>query len=268
MDNILLEKISEFLNDNPKSITINQVNKVLKSGCSEDYAIKLLLDLYLDYKFDYTKILFKEDINKYLSNPYYKNIKFNTKRCNSWQFKYTKYDPYELFVSDNFFKIDDEIYPHLGYFNKPFRYPSVYQNDRLWMSITPNEVNTMEEDINNSFGNILVVGLGLGYFPYMSHLKKDVLSIDIIEIDKDIISLFKNEILDQFEYKSKINIINSDVYDYFSSNDLSKYDYIYIDIWHDVSDGMKHYLRLKEYEKKYPNVKFRYWIYDTIKYYL
>ena len=136
------------------------------------------------------------------------------------------------------------------------------------MSITPNEVNTMEEDINNSFGNILVVGLGLGYFPYMSHLKKDVLSIDIIEIDKDIISLFKNEILDQFEYKSKINIINSDVYDYFSSNDLSKYDYIYIDIWHDVSDGMKHYLRLKEYEKKYPNVKFRYWIYDTIKYYL
>ena len=136
------------------------------------------------------------------------------------------------------------------------------------MSITPNEVNTMEEDINNSFGNILVVGLGLGYFPYMSHLKKDVLSIDIIEIDKDIISLFKNEILDQFEYKSKINIINSDVYDYFSSNDLSKYDYIYIDIWHDVSDGMKHYLRLKEYEKKYSNVKFRYWIYDTIKYYL
>ncbi len=268
LNNELLSRLSKYLNDNPNAITINQVNKVIKAGVDEKYALKVLLDEYLEYRYDYTSILFKEDINKYLSNPYYKNISFNNKRKGNWQLKISEYKPYELFVSDNFFIKDEEVLPHIGYFNKPFKYQSVYQNNRLWMSITPNEINTMEKDINDAKGNILVVGLGLGYFQYMTSLKSDVLSIDVVEVDKDIIKLFKNQILPQFDNKYKVNIINDDVYNYFNNNDLSKYDYIYIDIWHDVSDGLTHYLKLKKFEEKYQNTIFRYWIYDSIKYYL
>ena len=49
------------------------------------------------------------------------------------------------------------------------------------MSIIPNEIETMKEAIETVKGNVLVYGLGLGYFPYMISLKNDVNKITIIE---------------------------------------------------------------------------------------
>jgi hypothetical protein len=44
--------------------------------------------------------------------------------------------------------------------------------------------------------------------------------------------------------------------------DLSnaRFDYVFCDLWHDASDGLDLYLRLKKYEKKAPDARFDYWI--------
>ena len=46
------------------------------------------------------------------------------------------------------------------------------------------------------------------------------------------------------------------------------YDFVFCDIWHDPSDGVEAYKRLKEYEKLLPNAEFEYWIEQTMKYYM
>ena len=46
------------------------------------------------------------------------------------------------------------------------------------------------------------------------------------------------------------------------------FDYLFADLWHDVSDGTEMYLKIKEYEKLYPNIEFEYWIEKSIKAYL
>ena len=84
--------------------------------------------------------------------------------------------PYDdIDIKDNFIEVSK-----IGYFNKSFKYLVVNKNDVTWMSTDPNEINTMKDAINNAKGNVLVFGLGLGYYAYMISLKKEVKKITII----------------------------------------------------------------------------------------
>ncbi len=212
-----------------------------------------------DFLFNYLfKSLHVLDENEYLNNPYQKNIKFIDKKLGHWEFKKSKYSPLELFVFDNSKYINNKEIPNIGFFKNDFYYDAVYKDNLLWMSITPNEINTMKEPINNAFGKCLVLGLGLGYFQYMISNKDNVTSIDIVELDKDVISLFKNNILTQFDKSNKIRIINDDAYKFLQENDLSNYDYIFIDLYHDTWDGLMWLIKLIKLEKE--NIKYDYWI--------
>jgi hypothetical protein len=228
-------------------------------------AINLLLNTFLDTSYDYKKCLIEEKEEdyqtKYLS-IFRKSIKYK-----NWSFKYLKYEPFELFVRDDFIELDGEIIPQIGYFKKPFKYLTLFQNDKEWMSLKPNEINTMKKDISESFGNVLVAGLGMGYFSYMISLKENVKKITIVEKDKDLINFFNKTILNNFEYKDKIKIINDDFFNYISNNQLD-FDFCYIDIYRDVSDGLDIYKKLLFLRDKYNNMDTRFWIEKTMKYYL
>ena len=65
------------------------------------------------------------------------------------------------------------------------------KDDVVWMSTDPNEIITMNPYIQKAHGDILVMGLGLGYYPFMTALKDDVKSITIIEKDPKVIDIFK-----------------------------------------------------------------------------
>ncbi len=266
MEEELIKRLSILLNDNPRLITINQVKHVSK-GIPEIVAMSYLLKEYLEYDFNYLDILNELDNNEYMNNSYYQNVILSNKKYKSWQFKIDKYNPYELFVIDDFKEVNGKVLPQIGYFKKPFYYPAIYQNNRLWMSITPNEINTMKQDINDSFGNVLVIGVGMLYFPYMISFKDNVKSITVIDISKEVIELAESVLLPQFKNRDKINLINADAFKFLDNLDKN-YDFIYIDIWHDVSDGLELYKSLKKYEKKYSNTIFRYWIKKTMDYYL
>ena len=126
------------------------------------------------------------------------------------------------------------------------------------MLITPNEIETMERVINDSKGRVLTYGLGLGYYAYMVSLKEEVEKVTIVEKDNKVIELFNKYILPKFKNKDKITIINADALVHIK-NDKEDYDIVFIDIWHDVSDGLPLYLEFKKYEKK--NTKYYYWIF-------
>lgn len=270
---IILNRLSIYLNNNSDYINEDMINDIVNStniNIEEAYRILLstilelvdnkeIMDYYIN---DMIKLL---DINKYKNNLYYKNIKLDNINNGKWKIEMKAYKPYESFVYNDLVKKEDgRIIPQIGFFKEEYIYPCVLENNREWMLITPNEIETMNKPINNAFGNVLTYGLGLGYFQYMISLKENVEKITIIENNEEVINLFMKYILPQFEYKDKIEIICTDAYEY--ANKKIKYDYVFVDIWHDPSDGVDAYLKFKEIEME--NIKYDYWIEDTIKCYL
>lgn len=269
-NNLIMSKLSIYLNNYSDYITKEMIDNIKKEfGFNDLESFKIILtslleitDKELIHEFD--KIVFELDKNKYEDNLYYKNISFKNIKSNKWSFRYESYKPYEAFVFNDLRKINDKLYPCIGYFKEEYKYPAVLENNREWMLITPNEIETMEKPINAATGNVLTYGLGLGYYAYMVSMKEDVKTVTIVEKDKEIIELFNKYILPQFRFKDKIRIINMDAFEYFKKNIY--YDFVFVDIWHDPSDGIDLYLKFKNLEKK--NIKYSYWIEDTIKCYI
>lgn len=272
----ILTLLSNYLNNWETSITTNQIKKLTKLGISETQAFSLLLQNHLEIDDqalinEYFPLMINSlNENKYLHNPYYQNIHFSNKKLNNWCISVSSYKAYEAFVCNDFCYLDDgRVIPQIGFFNKPFYYPAVYEKGRLWMSVTPNEIETMQDSIDEACGHVVTFGLGLGYYAYMVSLKDEVTEVTVVEQSEDVIKLFTSEILPQFTHSEKIKIVKSDAFCFLDNpHNLEDIDYLFIDIWHDVSDGKNLYLKFKTYEKHYPQAAFRYWIEKTIKYYL
>lgn len=256
-----VELINILLDEENNNLTTNDIKgnyfQSLIDNANIDIDKQYFEQMNQKYHFDNIKIL---DNSKYSNNPYIKNIKFNTSKNKQWILTNLFYNPYQGFVYDEI-DVDQSYFKEtvkIGYFTSPFYYPCAIEKDKIWMSVIPHEINTMKKPIENAFGNVLVVGLGLGYFAYMISNKEEVDSITIIEKDNKIISLFEKEILSQFKNKNKIKIINDDAFEYMKN--MPSFDYAFIDIWHNVKDGLSLYLMSKYYENFYPNTRFEYWI--------
>lgn len=203
------------------------------------------------------------DINNFLDNPYNKNIQIKEVKYKDYLLSYETLKANEIFINDEININENNNYletTSLAYFTKDYKYLTLSKDNVIWMSINPNEINTMDEDIKSMHGNILVLGLGLGYISYMLSLKDDVSSITIIEKDEEIITLFKKYILDKFNFKNKIKIIHQDALDFLKTTSLDSYQFIYVDLYHNPNDGLKLFLDIKKIEAKNPSIKFLYWL--------
>lgn len=282
-NNILFKKLSVFINHEADFIRPEFIESLCRDcdiSKEEAYCFTLAASIDLDteknprdaeifeeYFPDMVHLLKNKD---YENNPYLKNIKIPTKKLGKWELCYKTYVPYQSFVFDDP-KItrDGKIIPQIGFFEKEFSYPAVLESGTEWMLITPNEINTMRAPISGAHGKVLTYGLGLGYFAYMVSEKESVSSVTIVERDKNAISLFRDIILPQMPRKDKINIICDDAF-YFAETRLadSDFDFVFADIWHDPSDGVPAYNRLKATEKYLPSADFSYWIEKTLKCYI
>jgi spermidine synthase len=81
--------------------------------------------------------------------------------------------------------------------------------------------------IDNSKGDVIIFGLGIGLIVYPLLQDDDIKSITIIEIDKELIDQTSYLLLES-DTKSKLSIINQNAFQY---EDNKKYDTIYFDIW-------------------------------------
>lgn len=212
---------------------------------------------------DYIYKELKEDnLNFYLNNEYYKAIKSKPIKKNNYELTYLKFESFQLYPKDEI-SLDSnfkETTP-LGYFSSRFSYLALLQNDVVWMSITPNEINTMKPFIEEIKGTAAVFGLGLGYIPFMLSLKSDVKKIIIVENNKDIINIFKDNILKYFSLsqKEKIEIKYIDAFVFLKENTMH-FDYMFFDLWHNPNDGIASYIKILKYEEKYKATTFRYWL--------
>ena len=184
---------------------------------------------------------------EYLNNEYATRIKA-TGRYKQYALRMIDYVPYQTFAYDEISVTKEyKEYSAIGYFKKPFSYLALCEGNNIWMSLNPNEIETMKPFIDKGQGNVLVLGLGMGYVPFMMSLKDDVKHITIVEKDQNIINLFNNLLFPHFVNKNKITIIKDDAIKYVSKN--NKYDYIFADLWHTPEDGLDLYIELKRISK-------------------
>lgn len=200
------------------------------------------------------------------NNAYYKLIKPKSVFNNDIKLEYFTFKAFQPFPLDDI-QVDDNDYylekTPISYFLKDHHYLALTKNNVVWMSITPNEINTMSPYIDACKGDVLVLGLGLGYYPLMALLKKEVNKITIVELDKDIIEIFNKFILPYFPQKDKIEIVEGDAIKYLANNN-KKYDTVFVDLWHSPEDGLPLYLKIKQIEKQYKDTNFQYWLEKSI----
>lgn len=194
------------------------------------------------------------------------------KKQGNWELKYNYYAPYEGFLFNDTYADSENYYAEinsLGFFNEKVPYLTVMEDNVIWMSITPYEINTMTSSINKAHGKVIAFGLGLGYFPFMAMNKENVESVTVIEKDEKAIHLFENEILPKIRLKHKLTILKEDAFTYAKEiMPNENYDYAFFDIYHDASDGIFDYIKMKNLESLSPQTEFSYWIENSLLIYL
>jgi spermidine synthase len=109
---------------------------------------------------------------------------------------------------------------------------------------------------------MLVLGLGLGYYAYRIGRKKEVTQITIVEKSEEVIRLFEDSILPQFEkeIQAKIHIQAEDAHAFMRNVKDGEYDGVFADLWKGAVDGHAWYEELHAYEKEMKHTRFDYWI--------
>lgn len=269
--------MAEYIDETPCSISTSLISEVNPGGRFQEEAIVAALiagfsgidenDRLLNGYFN--ESVKKLDAEEYARNPYLQTIVFPDVSSAHWKFTHYTYKPYEIFIRDDI-RVDGNLQeiPQLGYFNCRFTYPAVEQDGREWMAVKPSEIATMQPVIDLVCGNVVTFGLGLGYFTFMTSQKPEVESITVVERDEEAISLFKTYILPQFPNKDKVRIVQSDAFEYIEGRMLhssdSDFDFAFVDLWHDTSDGLEAYLRARKIESGLKEsgcrTEFHYWV--------
>lgn len=210
----------------------------------------------------------KFGVSEFYNDEYIKNVKFDDIQKGKFLLTYASYERGELFLYDAPDFSKDIIVPKIGFFTGKVKFPTFYEGVVPWMSVCPSEINTMKEQMAKAHGKVLVLGCGLGYYQYVVSGKKNVESVDIVEISTEIATIFEENILPNFPEKGKIRIIREDAIKFMDTVRDGDYDFVFADIWEGIVDGAGHYKNIKPHEKRLPNTEFTYWIEDQIKYYL
>ena len=280
---VLLEKMSIFLNCEPDFVQESIIDELCTDcGLTKEEAFAFVLsaavgldtenvpadrELFERYFPDMLRLL---DYDEFAADPYLRTVTVPEKTEGTWELKYEAYKPYEAFACGDLRGFSDgRVVPQIGFFAREFRYPAVLENGREWMLITPNEIVTMREPVRRAHGKVLTFGLGLGYFAFMAARKPEVSSVTVVERDRNVMMLFDTYIRPQFPCAHKITVLHDDAYQYAEKRmKTGKYDFVFADIWHDPSDGVAAYRKLKKYERLLPKAEFMYWIEPTLQFYL
>ena len=276
----LLTLISEYLTFTPAAISREDVTSLaadcglppndaymalLAAHCGLDTALPEDARLYRGY---FPQMVHQHDPAIYEADAYFQAVKPLVGVNAAIDLVYERIEPMELFVADDF-HMDDagRILPQLGWFDRTFEFPAIREDGRVWMTITPNEINTIQPAVAQSRGKVLTYGLGLGYYAFHCLLKADVESVTVVERNPAVINLFRKHLLPFFTRQEALHIVQADAFDYAETvMPHEGFDTVFTDLWHDVADGMPLYRRMKALEA--PGPRYLYWIEQTLKYYI
>lgn len=194
-------------------------------------------------------------------NPYYEQIHISPDKENRIALATADYLPYEFFQTFHNYKEENPfLYGEAGFFKERMTFPVILEDNRVWMSVVPSEIRSMEKDIEAAKGKVITYGLGIGYYAFMASEKETVESVSVVEMNRDVISLFKRNILPQFPNKEKIRIIEADAFAFIEKQKDGSYDTAFSDFWSGVDDGLDLYLRFMAKTARFVKTKHSYWI--------
>lgn len=216
------------------------------------------------------------DVQLFENDPYIETVGFADGLYGAAQLGSAEYASCELFpCGDMHHDSQGRLIAPMGFFRTPFRYPIIYQNGVEWMAVNPNEMLTMKNAILAASGEVLVYGLGLGYYAFMVSEKQCVKSVTVVDCDSDVIALFRETLLPKFPHREKLKILHSDAFDHAECHRFCDplsghpYDMVFTDIWHNVADGIPLYRRMKSLQQRnaMPTQRFDYWLEPTMQCY-
>jgi hypothetical protein len=256
MKNLLLSmaKVSEYLND------ILDYNEKVLTPQKEKKLMEILK------KYNVTHEGLKYDLNILTENPYYRNIKFDNVDSDTVRYEKAIIKKRTL-MNMNFHEPMGKYLFHyhpIGYFETDIYLPVLKEGDKVWMSPSISEMESMKDGIKKGRGKCLTLGLGIGFLPYLWLLKDEVESVTVVEFNQDVIDLFEKYIKPQFGTHKKLEIIHGNAFNYYNEKFLNQFDYVYVDFWESTEDGLEFYTRLMEKKVNLPQVD--YWIEDSILY--
>ena len=80
-------------------------------------------------------------------NPYYEQIHISPDKENRIALATADYLPYEFFQTFPVTKENPFLYGEAGFFKERMTFPVILENNRVWMSVVPSEIRSMEKDI-------------------------------------------------------------------------------------------------------------------------
>lgn len=183
------------------------------------------------------------------NSPYHRTIRLE--RIADDHFSYEKLPVYgcRLFNADAIQKDPDRElrdWMKLRAMDRDFEAVYLYQDDRDWMMDAPSEAVTNDPAAAKAHGSVLTFGLGIGYFLFMASRNPKVRKITCVEYSPAVIRMFQKYILPQFPQGPEIEIIQGDAFRLWSRDFLSRFDYVYTDIWQSSEDGLAAMSRLLE----------------------
>lgn len=276
----LLTLISEYLTFTPCAIHAEDVT-ALSADCAiplnEAYLALLAAHCDLDtsdpedarlYRSCFPRMVRQHDPARYEADAYFQTVKPEGGAHGSIDLVYETIEPMELFVADDF-AVDGQgrVLPQLGWFDRAFSFPAIREDGRVWMTVTPNEINTIQPAVAQSRGKVLTYGLGLGYYAFHCLLKEEVASVTVVEKNPAVIDVFKRQLLPFFPRREALTIVQADAFDYAAKVMPGEgFDTVFTDLWHDVADGIPLYRRMKALEC--PGPRYLYWIEKTLRVYM
>ena len=265
-----IQKLFQYKQNFDMMLKVSEIEQELDGAKIESNVFNInesekLLKKYIKDKLnfsddDYNNLFYPlEKLNAYAfqNEPYLRNVDLKEVKLNDISIKKIVYEENE-FCFTNVYSQDENLLRKysIGVFDGIVNTYGMYENDKLIATINPMEINIRANALRNVDKNVLVVGLGLGYFPYMASQKKDVNKITIIEENEDVIRIFKENILPFFENKEKIAIVHDDVTNY--KKYISGHNFVVVDNLENNEIDQNLYKVLITYEDDFPNTKFFY----------
>ena len=279
-NNEMLARVAAYITNTPRAIRAEDV-RLLAEDCGltaeEAYRILLAVMLSLDISLPDDRRLYENylrpsvrllDPAPFLCDPYAALLAGVRAEGGRITLEKVRIEAMELFPAGCMEKTPaGRVLQPMGFFETAYEYPSLRDSGREWMSLHPNETATVLPHARAAAGNVLCLGLGLGYYAYHASLSGEVESILIVERDREILDLFTRLLLPGFPFREKLRFYCGDAFDYLRmTRPASRFDTVYADLWHDVSDGLPLYRKLKALEE--PGPRYHYWIGDTMDRYL
>lgn len=97
-----------------------------------------------------------------------------------------------------------------------------------WMSLTPSEILSQRAGVKKARGNVLIGGLGMGWFARRVLERKQVNRVVIVDKSPDIIQMFGEPLRRDFGHR--VELVEGDAFEY-ARHRVPQFDSILFDVW-------------------------------------